>query len=48
MLIKFFSSVLTVEDKSNIPHIPPEERSNGEFVKDITITEPKYMKNEEN
>ena len=39
MLIKFFSSVLTVEDKSNIPHIPPGERSNGEFVKDITITE---------
>ena len=40
MLIKFFSSVLTVEDMTNIPHIPPGENSNGEFVTKVNITEP--------
>ena len=37
ILIKFFSSVLTIEDLSNIPHIPPGANSNGEFITDIKI-----------
>ena len=39
LLIQFFSSVLTIEDTTNIPVIPPGSRSNGEFVYDIVIEE---------
>ena len=39
MLIKFFSSVLTVEDLSNLPEIPAGERSNNEFIRNISIEE---------
>ena len=39
MLINFFSSVLTVEDKTDIPHIPSGERSGGKFVENLEIKE---------
>ena len=38
MLIKYFSSVLTNEDITNIPHIKPGANSNGKMVSEIEVT----------